>query len=38
MIIMNLGDIKISEAWKFLIKPERVNYSLENLGPKLTSF
>lgn len=35
---MNFGDIKISEAWWFLIKPERVNYSLENLGPKITNF
>ncbi len=35
---MNFGDIKISEAWKFLIKPERVNYSIENLGPKISYF
>lgn len=33
-----MNNLKISEAWKVLIKPQRMNYSVENLGPKLTSF
>lgn len=35
---MNMNNLKISEAWKVLIKPERMNYSLDNLGPKYVSF
>ena len=33
-----IGDIKLTEAWKYLIKPERINYTLENLGPKIVQF
>lgn len=33
-----LGEIKITEAWRYLIQPERINYSIENLGPKIVSF
>ena len=33
-----MNNLKIAEAWKVLIKPQRMNYSIENLGPQLTSF
>ena len=35
---MNMSDIGVSTAWKMLIQPERINYSMENLGPNLTCF
>lgn len=35
---MNMANLKISEAWKVLIKPDRIGYSIDNLGPELTSF
>ena len=35
---MNMANLKISEAWKVLIKPDRIGYSIDNLGPEITSF
>lgn len=31
-------NINISEAWKYLIQPERINYAIDNLGPKMNFF
>lgn len=35
---MNMANVGVSNAWKMLIQPDRVNYSLDNLGSKLSYF
>ena len=35
---MNMSNIGVRTAWKVLIQPERINYSMDNLGPKLTMY
>ena len=33
---MNMANVGVSNAWKIIIQPDRVNYSMDNLGSKLT--
>lgn len=33
-----MANVGVSNAWKILIQPDRVNYSMDNLGSKLTYF
>ena len=33
-----MANVGVSNAWKMLIQPDRVNYSMDNLGSKLTYF
>ena len=35
---MNLSNISITDSWKILIAPTRMNYSIHNLGPTLMSY
>ena len=35
---MNLSNISITDAWKILISPQKMNYSIHNLGPSLMSY
>lgn len=35
---MNMANVGVSNAWKILIQPDRVNYSMDNLGSKLSYF
>lgn len=35
---MNMANVGVSNVWKILIQPDRVNYSMDNLGSKLTYF
>lgn len=35
---MDFPNINPSEIWKYLVCPERINYSTDNLGPKITCF
>lgn len=35
---MNLSDISITSAWKILISPQKMSYSISNLGPQLMSY
>lgn len=35
---MNMANLNMTEAWKVLIKPDRVGYSIDNLGPKHNCF
>ena len=35
---MNFSNLDIKNAWKILIKPERVDYSIDNLGSKISCF
>jgi alpha-beta hydrolase superfamily lysophospholipase len=35
---MNLSSVNPNNAWKILIQPERMNYSIDNMGPKLMCY
>lgn len=35
---MDFPQINVAQSWKMLIQPERINYSIENLGPKVMCF
>ena len=35
---MNISNISIGNAYKMLIQPDWVSYSIDNLGPKLICF
>lgn len=35
---MNLSNISITDAWKILISPQKMNYSIQNLGPNVMSY
>lgn len=35
---MNFSNIEIKNAWKILISPERIDYSIDNLGPTIQAF